>query len=252
MNTSAILKKKTNVVLSNKLQIFLASLPLFVLTGLAYTNTFVAVIAGILVGFADLYFMYKIVHLIKPSPTYKKHFETNKVKLIVNYYLLQLIILAFIGLMSFVTAVALTSPHDFGHPINPSPMQFGLVAITFVIILVALLFLSQTPYLIAYAALGRIDEKYMSVRTSLQKSISLMKKYGLHYVLFTIRISIWFLVPFGLIMIGAVLSLALGLIFYILVLILIAPFCFIVALNIYISKLFYFDELAKEERLLID
>ena len=252
MNTHLILKKKTRVVREHKLQVLLAALPLFILTGLAYTNSFVALIAGLLVGFADLYFMYKIVNLIKPSETYKKHLGFNKARLFVNYYLLQIVILAFIGLMSFVTAVTLISPRDFGRPINPSPIQFGIIVITFVIILVALLFISQTPYLIAYAAFGRIDEKYISVRTSMRKSISLMKKHGLHYVLFTIRISVWLLVPFGLIMIGALLSLALGILFYILVLILIAPFCFIVALNIYVSKLFYFDELAREENLLTD
>lgn len=54
MNTHLILKKKTSVVREHKLQVLLAALPLFILTGLAYTNSFVALIAGLLVGFADL------------------------------------------------------------------------------------------------------------------------------------------------------------------------------------------------------
>ena len=251
MNMRSILQKKTSVVLKNKTKVALAALPLLILIGLGYVSTPIAIASGLLVVFADLYFLYKMLNIIEPSPTYKTNFEKNKVELILNYFGFQFILLSFTGIISFVTAATLVSTRDIGHTISPSPIQLGFIAITFLIILVALLFVSQTPYLIAYAAFGRIDEEYMSVFAAMNKSISLMRKHGLHFALFTIRISLWFLVPFGLLLIGAIMSLALGLIFYILVLILMAPFCFIVAINIYASKLFYFDELAKEEHLLV-
>ena len=251
MDIHSILKKKTSVVLKNKTKVALAALPLLILIWLGYVSTPIAIASGLLVVFADLYFLYKMLNLIEPSPKYKENFEKNKGELILNYFGFQFILLSFTGIISFVTLVSLVSTHNIGHTISPSPIQLGFIAITFLIILVALLFVSQTPYLIAYAAFGRIDEEYMSVFTAMKKSISLMRKYGLHFALFTIRISLWFLVPFGLIMIGAVISLSLGIIFYILTLILIAPFCMIVAINVYASKLFYFDELAKEEQLLV-
>lgn len=251
MDMHSILQKKTSVVLKNKTKVALAALPLLILIGLGYISTPIAIASGLLVVFADLYFIYKMLNIIEPSPTYKTHFEKNKIELLLNYFGFQFILLMFTGIISFVTAATLVSTRDIGHTISPSPIQLGFVAITFLIIIIAILFLSQTPYLIAYAAFGRIDEEYISVFTAMRKSISLMRKHGLHFALFTIRILLWFLVPFGLLLIGAVISLSLGLIFYILVLILMAPFCMIVAINVYASKLFYFDELAKEEQLLI-
>ena len=235
----------------NLADIIKAMTPMMILYIVGWVTSLYPITAFLMIA-ADIYFIYVILDIIAPSKEYKKAFEKNKVRMLLNYagYTLITTIVVITTIIvgsGAILASVLSRPSE--PPAVPPGFWTIIIGVLLIIIIIGA-FISQTTYLITYAGFGKLEKKYMSFIESIAKSVTLMRQHILTYILLNLRLLIWFFVPFFLMFFGVIFAF-IGAMFYFIALIITVPLFAYTTANLVVGRLLFFEELVKEEKLLL-
>lgn len=249
MQISKILETKNKLIRENTADVVKAMTPMMILYIVGFVTSWYPITSFLMIV-ADIYFIYTILNLIAPSREYKKAFERNKIPMLLNYAAYTL--LTTIAIITIVVvgsgAILASVLTDHSVPVVP-PGFWTTIAFVLLIIIIIGAFISQTTYLITYAGFGKIDKKYLSFIKSVAKSVTMMKKYILPYILLNLRLLIWVFVPFVIMFFGVIFAFV-GVMFYFIALISAVPISVYASANLVVGRLLFFEELVKQENLL--
>ena len=249
MKLSQILKTKNKLIRENTADVVKAMTPMMILYIVGWITSLYPITSFLMI-IADIYFIYVILNLIAPSREYKKAFETNKIPMLLNHAAYTLITTIAIITIVIVGSGAILASVLMDHSVPVAPPGFWTaIALVLLIIITIGAFISQTTYLITYAGFGKIDKKYLSFFKSVAKSVTMMKKHILPYILLNLRLLIWFFVPFFIMFFGVIFAF-IGTMFYFIALIVTVPIFAYASANLVVGRLLFFEELAKQEKLL--
>ena len=250
MQISKILETKNKLIRENTADVVKAMTPMMILYIVGWVTSLYPITAFLMIV-ADIYFIYVILDIIAPSKEYKKAFEKHKVPMLLNHAAYTLITTIAIITIVIVGSGAILASLLMDHsvPVVP-PGCWTTIAFVLLIIITIGAFISQTTYLITYAGFGKIDKKYLSFIESIAKSVTLMRQHILTYILLNLRLLIWFFVPFFLMFFGVIFAF-IGAMFYFIALIITVPLFAYTTANLVVGRLLFFEELVKEEKLLL-
>lgn len=249
MQISKILETKNKLIKEHTADVVKAMTPMMILYIVGWVTSLYPITSFLMIV-TDIYFVYVILNIIAPSREYKKAFEKNKIPMLINYAVYTLITTIAIITIVVVGSGAILASVLMDHSVPVVPPGFW-TTLTFVLLIIITIgaFISQTTYLITYAGFGKIDKKYLSFIESVAKSISMMKKHVLPYILLNLRLLIWFFVPFFIMFFGVIFAF-IGAMFYFIALILTVPIFAYASANLVVGRLLFFEELVKQEKLL--
>ena len=249
MKISKILDTKNKLMRENLADIIKAMTPMMILYIVGWVTSLYPITAFLMIA-ADIYFIYVILDIIAPSREYKKAFERHKIPMLLNYAAYTLITTIAIITIAIVGSGAILASVLTDHSVPVVPPGFWTtLALVLLVIIISSAFISQTTYLITYAGFGKIDKKYLLFFKSVAKSVTMMKKHILTYILLNLRLLIWFFVPFFLMFFGVIFAF-IGAMFYFIALILTIPIFAYASANLVVGRLLFFEELVKQEKLL--
>lgn len=249
MQISKILETKNKLIKEHTADVVKAMTPMMILYIVGWVTSLYPITSFLMI-IADIYFIYTILNILSPSPEYKKAFEKHKIPMLLNHAAYTLITILAIITIAIVGSGAILASVLTDHSVPVVPPGFWTtIAFVLLIIITIGAFISQTTYLITYAGFGKIDKKYLSFIESVAKSISMMKKHLLTYILLNLRLLIWFFVPFFIMFFGVIFAFV-GVMFYFIALISAVPLFAYATANLVVGRLLFFEELIKEENLL--
>lgn len=249
MRLSQILETKNKLIKEHTADVVKAMTPMMILYIVGFVTSLYPITSFLMI-IADIYFIYTMLNILSPSPEYKKAFERHKIPMLLNYATYTLITILAIIIIAIVGSGAILASVLTYHsvPVVPPGFWTTLTLVLLVIIIISA-FISQTTYLITYAGFGKIDKKYLSFSKSVAKSVTMMKKHILPYILLNLRLLIWFFVPFFIMFFGVIFAF-IGVMFYFIALVLTVPIFAYASANLVVGRLLFFEELMKQEKLL--